>query len=419
LRFLPLPCLLLVCATSVSIPRVEAQTQDRNAGDVFELRAGAWDRSVQLEREGRIEQARSLLLRAWGPSPESYDVTVRLGWLSLRLDQSEQACAYYRRARSMPGVGPEASQGLSTALAAMGHSKLENFDRGQAERLFQEAIVADPSNESARQGLQQARSVASLEPEIWGAYVRKPDEGAAWNGWALFGHLPWHVTSALTFRGAFRHVELTREVRGARSLQTGVSGSRGAVQTERWYQNELYAGVDWERRWVGFEALGIGLWPSDEAAAWGGGGRARLGWTAGLNLQGSAIRRDSGWNGQLLPTAFWWPWRSVGLAAGPRFTADSVGSAISAFGGVTLKLGAVSTFVSGHAGTERWPVTMAVPSVLTLDQDLRFGATAAAMVSLSESVRLGVHGQIEQIALAGTQATYATVSAGIQLAPKF
>lgn len=412
---------LCACAALAVASPASAQTPLAPVPDTFDLRAGAWDRSVQLEREGKLELARAILLLAWGDASDSYEVTVRLAWLSQRLGQTDQAAAYYQRARTLRGAGPEATQGLANVSATAGYDRLAQGDRDGARKLFEQAIQLDPSNERARKGLEQVQAMPTIEPELWGAYVRKPDQGGAWNGWAAFGQIPWHVTGSLTLRGAFRHVELSRDVRVPAVPPPGMPpGPRpGGKQTQTWRQDEVYAGIGWEKPWYGFEALGLGLFPSDEATAWGAAGRARLGRRLGGNLEGSAIQRESGWNGQVLPTLYWWPSDSVGLAVGPRTTRDPSGTAVSAYGGLTIKTDRLTWFLSGHAGTERWPVTMAIPSVLTVDQDLRYGMSTAALVSVSRTVRLGIAGQLERISLGGSQATYATVSAGIQLAPRF
>ena len=71
------------------------------AADSADLRATAWDRSVALEQEGKIDEARRLLLDAWGPTSESYEVTVRIAWLSLQLREAEAAVSAYSRARTL------------------------------------------------------------------------------------------------------------------------------------------------------------------------------------------------------------------------------------------------------------------------------------------------------------------------------
>jgi hypothetical protein len=401
-----------------------AQTPANAPVDASDLRALAWDSSVQLERDGRVSDARALLLRAWGPTPEGYEVTVRIAWLSARLKDHPRAAAYYQRARAMPGAGPEANRGLSNSLIAMGYDKLQDMDRDNAERLFQQAKLADPSNEAPQRALATVQSMPLIEPEAWAGYVQKPaQQGPKWTGSAFFGHVPWHVTGSLTLRAAFRRVELSRSidvpVAGPPAFPGGFPSVTARSLTEGWHQSELYAGLDWEKKWFALEALGLGIFPSDQKSAWGTSGRARVGRTGGLNLEGIILHRQGGWMGQVFPTLYWWPSASVGLAVGPRVTRDTQGTEASAVAGITVRNARASLSLGGHYGTERWPVTMATPSVLTLSEDLRYGANASVIVSVSKTVRLGLQGQLERMSLAGTNATYATVSAGIQFAPRF
>ena len=87
--------------------------------------------------------------------------------------------------------------------------------------------------------------------------------------------------------------------------------------------------------------------------------------------------------------------------------------------GATLKVTRFAVHVSGHAGPERWPVAMAVPSVLTMDQELRYGMSMTAVVSVTDLVRLGLQTQFERVSLGGQERNYFTVSGGVQLAPSF
>jgi hypothetical protein len=396
-----------------------AQVPAPPAQDAFALRAGAWDRSVQLEEEGKLLEARALLMQAWGPG-DSYEVTVRIAWLSLRMGQYGHAAVAYRTARTLPGAGPEATQGLSSALTGLGYGKLEDSSNDEARLQFKEALALDPAKERAKAGLAQIDAMPTIEPELWMAYVRMPDYGPTWNGWAAFAQLPWHVTGALTLRAAYRHVDLQREVPSVPPVPgMGYHGGGSGLTTQTWRQNEVYAAADFDKPWWAVGLLGIGLLPSDADPAWGAAMRGRIGRTFGLNVDGSAIRMESGWNRQLLPTVFLWPTRYLGLAAGSRITGDPQGTMASFHAGATLKTHGFAMHVSGHAGPERWPVSMMVPSVLTVGQELPYGVNVTAVVSVSSLVRLGLQTQFERVSIGGAEKNYFTVSGGVQLAPSF
>jgi tetratricopeptide (TPR) repeat protein len=407
------PSLWLVFAVLALAP-AGLRAQPSPGPDPFELRAGAWDRSVHLERQGRLQEALAVLHRGWGEAPESYEVTVRSAWLNLRLGRADKAAQAYRRARMLRGAGPEASTGLASALAELGHEQLQDNLSSEAEAQFKQAAALDPENQRARDGLRALSRLPTLQPELWGAYVRRSGQGPSWNGVAVFAQLPWNVTGALTLRGAFRHITLGRQL-GNDARGPG----RQSSINESWSQNEAYAGLGYERKWFGLEAMGIGLFPSDEKAAWAGAGRVRAGHSLGVNVEAAALRPESGWSGQLLPTAFWWPSPSVGLATGPRLTFGPQGTDASLTAGLTGRFNSASLFLSGHYGVERSPVTISVPSVLTLAQELKYGASVASVFSVTETVKLGLQAQVERIALAGAEGTFATVSAGILLAPRF
>ena len=66
-----------------------------------------------LEKRGNLRQARDLLLRAWGASSDSYEVTMRLAWLSLRLGDLDNARRFYEAATKMPEAEPEAPKGTT------------------------------------------------------------------------------------------------------------------------------------------------------------------------------------------------------------------------------------------------------------------------------------------------------------------
>ena len=136
------------------------------------------------------------------------------------------------------------------------------------------------------------------------------------------------------------------------------------------------------------------------------------------NEQGAGIHRQFGWGGQVLPTLFVWPGSWIGLAAGPRITSDPKGTVASGFAGVTRRTDGMTAIVSGHVGTERWPVYIEAPSVLTLAEDTRYGGTATLLFGLTDEWKMGAQAQVERIRWVNVDGLYGTVSIGVQYLPK-
>jgi hypothetical protein len=64
-------------------------------------------------------------------------------------------------------------------------------------------------------------------------------------------------------------------------------------------------------------------------------------------------------------------------------------------------------------------VSLAVPSVLALTEDLLYGAEAAIVVGVTEEVGLGLHGLIEKVEGTSARGTYGALGVGLKVAPRF
>jgi hypothetical protein len=372
-----------------------------------EARQGAWDDSVRLEQSGDVAGARALLVRAWGPSPDSYEVTVRIAWLGLKAHDNEQAVAAYRRARALPGAGPEATEGLVSSLVALADQRAAEGRTGEAAALRDEARRIDPSVPVPKE--------RPFRPEIWAGYVGKSTLGQISQGAVAFVHVPWRFYEDFRLRAAYRHISLASNAQAAGS--TAGRGRRAA--TSYWHQNEVYGALGWGRGAIDFEAIGLALAPSDDSTALGVGGSARFGQRYGAILEASSIRRADWHNEQIVPTLFYWPTRSLGLAAGTRTTWDGAFRSTSARAVLTFSSAKVLAQISGHYGKERWAAALAVPVVVNLDEDLLFGASAVALVSVSASVGIGLSASAERTSLDGFGGTYGSVALGLRWAPDY
>ena len=208
---------------------------DLPSDEALALRAGAWDRSVALERRGELESARALLERAWGVDPASYEVTVRGAWLSLLLGDYDLAVLRYRRAGSLIGAGPEAQKGQASALTGIGYRELEDDEPAAARERFHEALRLDPDQADAAEGLALAPA-HRFDPELWGTFVGWSAGGSdAYGGGALIV-LPLRLADRYRLRGAYRHLELSRAVTaptGAGARAGAGAGSRARFRQDR------------------------------------------------------------------------------------------------------------------------------------------------------------------------------------------
>jgi hypothetical protein len=363
---------------------------------------------LALERSGKIPEARELMLRAWGDRSESYEVTVRLAWLCLREGEAEQAIRFYQRARSLAGAGPEATEGLVSAWLLLGDQRLERGDVPGARAAWRRALEVDPRSEAARRALATIPS-RRIDPELWGAYLTERVGAFRAAGWAVFAHVPVKLSDDWRMRAAYRHDEL-RVPNG--SLLRFADGSA------RYRQDDAYLGVGYGGGVWGLDLLGLALFSSTESTVFGEAATVRLGRRYGVLLEQAVLGRGRGTNLQLGPLGFVWPSPHLGFGAGIRVTWDDAGQAASGQAGVTLALPSLRVDLSGHLGTERWPVTPAVPIVLTLAQDLTLGGTLTTVIPLGPAWAFGVQGQAERLEAEGYRGWYLSAALGLVWSPR-
>lgn len=379
----------------------------------LEDRAGAWDRSVEQERAGQVIESRQTLMRGWGLESSSYEVTVRLAWLSLQLEDAATAVYGYERARALAGAGPEATEGLADALTLRGWQAFEEGDRADAREDWRLALRYEPDQPDAQRGLELARELR-IEPELWGAFVFTTGAGPDSMGGGGLLHVPIQVKDWLGFRLAYRHVETSEAV----PAEPEPGRRPGSGSRVRFYQDDIHAGIGLGTSYLWFEGMGIVIIPSDEGVAAGEAARLRLGFKYGLQVEQAVLVRDDGAGGQLLPTAFVWPLGWLGFGAGARFTFDPAGQDVSAVVGASVVPEPVELHLQAHVGVERWPVTMAMPQVLTLADDVNVGGTLTAMFSVSEAWAVGLQGQVERIDSEGQGGVFGSVALGLRWSPK-
>lgn len=413
---LPLVHLLMVASPALAQPTLPAAAP-LPTDEQLDRRAGAWDRSVELEHQGLLGHARALLLTGWGLGSPSYEVTVRIAYLSLRLEDAETAVTAYERAARLEGAGPEATQGLASAMTQRGYQSFADGDRAEARADWQQALTHDPDQSDAERGLDLARELR-FDPELWLAFVAAQGAGADSYGGSLLLHLPLQITDWLTLRGAYRHAESSEGVSGpTAAAPPGRADGSGRRVRGHDDQIALGAGVGTSHFWL--EGLGLLLVPQTGKPVGGEAARLRLGHRWGIQVEQAVLARDVGVNGQLMPTAFVWPTAELGLAAGARMTFDDVGTAGAAELGVSIVTDPVELYLRGHLGLERWPVSMDVPLVLSLDQEVIGGGSAAAWFALDDVWSLGLHGQLAAIEHEDDGGIYGSAALGLRASPRF
>ena len=385
------------------------------AGDPQDLRAGAWDRSVQLEQQGNVEGARALLWQAWGATPEGYEVTVRLAWLSLQLGDSDPAIAGYARGKDLAGAGPEAQQGLASAHAQRGFTRLDRGDKAGAREDFGTALAIDPDHAEALRGLDVAGPASHVDPELWLGVLHQAFPQDRWTAGALFLHIPWQVDDTWRLRAAYRYVGSAVQIEGPPSGSRRGKQSDGGIEVL--HQHEVYGGFGFTSAYVDGQVLGIGVMPPDEDAVPGAGLQLRAGSTFGLQADAAAMHRSTGWNLQVVPGLYVWPSPTIGLAAGLRHTNDEAGGDTSGWAGFSWAKERSELHVRGHLGTERWAFSAAEPSVLTLTPETWLGGNAALLVPMSATWQLGLQAQVETLRLDDTKGIYAGASIGLRWSP--
>ena len=370
------------------------------------LRATAWDRSLADEKQGRLSDARAALVAAWGEQPDSYEVSLRVAWLTLRLGDASRAVVLYERARHLEGAGPDATQGLIAALLAAGDACVADKDVEGARVNWRRVLELDADNEPARRGLATIPE-DTLIPQLWMAYLAESTGAFRSHGGAIFAHVPL-VLGRWRFRLAYRQERLW--VREGSPL-------RFAGDPRRYVQHDAYAGAGYAAGPFSADLLGLALLPSSEKAVFGQSATLRVGRRYGCWVDQALLGRERGTSLQLVPRAFVWPWAEFALSAGARLTTDDRGRAASALASATYATPSLWLDLSGAAGLERWPVVPAVPEVLTYGEDILLSGRLTALVSLSSQWAVGGQAELAALDVEGFRGGALSVALGLSWFP--
>lgn len=395
----------LLAAVALAVAQLPTDAQ-------ADQRVGAWDRSVELERAGDPRGARELLLAAWGPAPESYEVSVRLAWLTLELGRPNEAIALYRRARELPGAGPEATRGLASALVRAGFDAVEAGDRPLARRRFEEALELFPGDRDAERGLQLAKE-RPFSAELWLGGLWVTSSEPALSGGSGFLHARFAPTRALRLRAAYR-LSVTSQEQSSRGNGPGRAG--GSITRTR---HEGWAGVGLEARSWRAEVLGFGVFAAPAAAVPGQAARLSVGTSVGAALDEALLLPKGDTQVALRPMLFAWPTPALGLAAGARVTHGSEGTRVAAELGASLLTESVEVYASGLLGKARRPVFLDIPMIVDVEGELLEGGVLSVLVPVGRGLALGVSGEAHALDDDGDAITYGSLAAGLRWSPRY
>lgn len=106
----------------------------------FDKQRAAFRTSYDLENSGDYKGAVNTLKAVYDDS--SYEMNLRLGWVSYKSGEFKESEAYYRKAVTLRPYGIEARFGLVFPLSSMGNWSLVNT-------VYEEILAIDPNNSLA------------------------------------------------------------------------------------------------------------------------------------------------------------------------------------------------------------------------------------------------------------------------------
>lgn len=359
--------------------------------------ASAWEQSLALEARADLVNAKQLLIDAFGKSPATYDVSVRLAWLTLRQGKGAEAADLYRRARTLPGSLPEATTGLGLALTARGYSQLERGALGEARSSWSEALTIDASNTDALKGIDLVGGGIGPSIDVWTAGLSATVNSS--KARVFYTHVLARVDNDLAVRAAVRQV--------ASPTFTGTSGAFAK-------QTEFYAGISRDmgistNELIGFVITGTGRSNSGAAVT------TRIGGNYGILASASIIARTGGTNLQIVPTAFWYASPNLSLSGGVRVTSDSAFSSVSPLASITWRNEKFLADVAAHFGKQQWAFSATGPSILSFLDKTSSGLTGTLGWQLSRSLAFYGQLQAEQTVSSGS---FQSIGAGVHFTPR-
>ena len=354
-------------------------------------------RSLALEVQGDVLQARRIVVDAFGAQPDRYEPCLRLAELSLQLRRSDEAVSLYRRARELSGNQPEATLGLGLALTMHGYDQTARGAFGQARSDYLEALIIDDSNLEATKGLRALGGRRGTGVDVMASSLSMSAYTAKLQLYSV--HVPVRIDEKLALRFAAQQLN-------APDFAVGSANITGTTQ--------LFAGVVRDVGISTLEAMGI-LSTASGTTTLGASSSVRVGGQFGGSATVAVMGLSAGTSVQVAPMFFVQPHRAVTLSAGARVTHDAIGSMVSPL--LTLRMHGESAAldISTHAGKERSAFVQAQPAMQPYLGTSNRGVTSVLSVSIRRQVSLLATAQFENSDVLGT---FTNVGVGIRLVPR-
>lgn len=315
----------------------------------------------------------------------------------------------FERQRLQPGSG--LGLGVVFALALLASSTSADPPRASVDDLHAGAW-SRPLDVEQPEPTREAARAWRIAPELWTDYVGLRADGTQGGGLSAFTLLPLRLSNTFRLRAAYRFTWL--DLYGP--AKDGASGASTREETP-WHQHDAYLGFGFGGAYAWLDLLGMALFPSDEHATIGQAVQLRLGRHFGVDAFEATLHGERGWNVQLAPRVFVWPVDWLGLRAGPRFTLDDQGNPGSVEAGATLAMGSFQLYIGGHAGTQRRPVSPTLPLVLTLDEDIPLGGSAALLFQIAPHWTVGLSSHLDKLASGPDRGSWTRFSTGLRWSP--
>lgn len=354
-------------------------------------------RSLALEAQGDLAQARQVVVAAFGERPAAYEPCVRLAALSFQLRRSGEAVQLYRIARELPQALPEATLGLGLALTLHGYEQIDRGALGTARSDFLEALVIDNTSLEARKGLTQLGGPRGTGVDVMASTISMSAFASTFQLYSV--HVPVRVDESLALRFAAQQL----------NAPDFAVGSTAVTAT-----TQLFASVVRDIGVATVEGMGL-LHNSSGSTTSGVASSARVGGSVGATASLAVIGLRSGTSVQSAPAVFAHLTRNLLVTLGARVTHDSQGTIISPIVALGLRSTTTSLDVHAHFGNERSAFSLALPAMQPYLGTSKRGVTSMLTVRVANQLHILAQSQFEQSDALGA---FRNVGLGFRVVPR-
>ncbi|MBC7842222.1 MAG: hypothetical protein H7099_07910 [Gemmatimonadaceae bacterium] len=354
-------------------------------------------RSLALEAQGDLRQARQVVVDAFGAQPTDYAPSLRLAELSLQMRRSDEAVRMYRRARELPDNQPEATLGLGLALTMHGYDEIARGARGRARSDFLESLIIDDSNLEAARGLRALGGRRGTGIDVMASSISISSYSARLQLYSI--HVPVRIDEKLALRFAAQQLN-------APDFAAGSANVTGTTQ--------LFAGVARDVGISTLEALGI-LSTASGVSTLGASSSVRIGGRFGGSASVAVLGLSAGTSVQVAPSLFAQLHPAVSVSVGTRYTDDALGSMVSPLVGVAIRSEKATFDVNAHFGRERAAFLQARPTMQPYLGTSNRGVTSAFSIRVRKQLAVLAEVQLENSDILGT---FTNIGIGVRVTPR-